>query len=201
MYQDEMVVFLWDEFEVLVTTYSISRALASIRWPNKTARRIAKERNANLRDLYLYKLSAFRSYQLVFIDESGCDKRVGFRRTGWSPLGVTPVQIAKFHRGRRYQILPAYAQDGIMYSRIFQGSTDGDVFESFLVELLLHCGRWPEPKSVLIMDNARFHRSDRIERMCDEAGVVLLYLPPYSPDLNPIGEYFAELKRFIKRYW
>ncbi|KAK6858582.1 hypothetical protein PG995_005146 [Apiospora arundinis] len=127
MYQDEMVVFLWDEFEILVPTHSISRALASIRWSNKTARRVAKERNADLRDLYLHKLSAFRSYQLVYIDESGCDKRIGFRRTGWSPLGVTPVQIAKFHRGRRYQILPAYAQDGIMYSRIFQGSTDGDV--------------------------------------------------------------------------
>ncbi|KAK8872328.1 hypothetical protein PGQ11_002842 [Apiospora arundinis] len=124
MYQDEMVVFLWDEFEILVTTYSISRALASIRWSNKTARRVAKERNADLRDLYLHKLSAFRSYQLVYIDESGCDKRIGFRRTGWSPLGVTPVQIAKFHRGRRYQILPAH--EGVVLDRPAQIYFAGD---------------------------------------------------------------------------
>ena len=62
IYLDEMVVFLWDEFEALVTTSTISRALASIKW---------------------------------------------------SPLGATPVQIAQFHRGQRYQILPAYPQDGI----------------------------------------------------------------------------------------
>lgn len=201
MYQDEMVVFLWDEFEILVTTHSISRALASIRWSKKTARRIARERNADLRDFYLEKLSAFRSYYLVYIDESGCDKRAGFRRTGWSPLGVAPVQIARFHRGRRFQILPAYAQDGIVHLRIFQGSTDGALFESFIEELLPFCGRWPNPKSVLIMDNASFHRSDRIDQLCREAGVVLLYLPPYSPDLNPIEEFFAELKTYIRRNW
>ena len=180
MYQDEMAVFLWDEFEIMVTTHSISRALSSIRWSTKNMRRIAKEQNADVRDLYLHKLSAFKSYQLVYIDESGCDKRAGFRRTGWSPLGVTPVQVARFHRERRSQILPAYTQDGIIHFRVFQGSTDGEVFEEFLEELLPHCGRWPEPKSVLIMDNASFHRSERIDQMCNEAGVVLLYLPPYS---------------------
>lgn len=109
LYQDEMVVFLWDEFRILVTTYSISRALASVGWSKKAARQIAKEQNAELRDYYLHTISSFQSYHLVYVDESGCDKRAGFRRTGWSPLGVTPVQISRFHRGQRYQILPAYA--------------------------------------------------------------------------------------------
>lgn len=67
--------------------------------------------------------------------------------------------------------------------------------------LLPRCDRWPEPKSVLIMDNWSFHHLERIEQMCSEAGVVLLYLPPYSPDPNPIEEFFAELKSFIKRHW
>ena len=94
-------------------------------------------------------LSAFRSYHLVYIDESGCDNRIVFRQTGWSPLGVTPVQIARLHRDQRHQILPAYAQDGIVLARVFQGSTDTAVFEDFIEQLLHHCGRWPEPKSVL----------------------------------------------------
>lgn len=51
------------------------------------------------------------------------------------------------------------------------------------------------------MDNASFYHSDRIAQMCVDVGVKLVYLPPYSPDLNPIEEFFAELKAFIKRNW
>ena len=136
LYQDEMALFLWDEFGKHVTIQSISRALASVGWSKKAARQIAKERNADLRDFYLHNLSTFRSYHLVFVDESGCDKRAGFRRTGWSHLGVTPVQVSKFQRDKRYRILPAYAQDGIVLRRVFQGSTDADVFEDFIEQLL-----------------------------------------------------------------
>jgi hypothetical protein len=84
-YQDEMVVFLWDEFGILVTTHSISRALSEVGWSKKTARRVVQERSAELRDLYLHNLSEFHSYHLVYIDEAGCDRRAGFRQTGWSP--------------------------------------------------------------------------------------------------------------------
>lgn len=90
------------------------------------------------------------------------------------------------HRDKQYPILPAYAQDGIILARVFQGSTDASVFENYVEQLLRHCGRWPEPKSVLVMDNASFHHSNRIEHMCLESGVKLVHLLPYSPDLNPI---------------
>lgn len=60
---------------------------------------------------------------------------------------------------------------------------------------------WPEPCSVLVMDNASFHHSEKLEQMCTDAGVRLIYLPPYSPDLNPIEEFFAELKAFVRRHW
>lgn len=93
LYQTEMVVFIWDEFREFVTTCSIARALASRRWTKKTIRLVASGRNADLRDLYLHNLSDFYSYHLVYIDESGCDKHIRFRRTRWSPLRVTPVQV------------------------------------------------------------------------------------------------------------
>lgn len=95
--------------------------------------------------------------------------------------------------------MPAYAQDGIVLARVFQGSTDATVFEDFIEQLLPPCGRFPGPKSVIIMDNASFHRSKRVEQLYYNAGVKLLYLPPYSPDLNPIEEFFAELKALIRR--
>lgn len=201
LYLDEMAVFLWDEFQTLATTSSIRRALVSNGWSKKKARQIAREQSAELREYYLHNLSDFQSYHLVYVDESGCDKRAGFRRTGWSPVGKAPVQVSQFHRDQRYQILPAYAQDGIVLSRVFRGSTDATIFEDFIAELLQHCGRWPEPKSVLVMDNASFHHSEKLAQMCADAGVKLVYLPPYSPDLNPIEEFFAELKGFIKRSW
>ena len=196
-----MAIFLYDEFSVQVTIPNVSKALKSVGWSKKVSRRVAKEQNAELRDHHLHSRSEFRSYHLVYIDESGCDKRIGFRRTGWSPLGVAPVQVTAFHRDSRYHILPVYTQDGILFSRVFQGTTDGDVFEDFIEQLLHYCRPYPEPNSVLIMDNASFHHSERIKQMCRDAGVILLYLPPYSPDLNPIEEFFAELKAFIKKQW
>ena len=72
------------------------------------------------------------------------------------------------------------------------------VFEDFIAQLLKHCEKWPKPKSVLVMDNASFHHSEQIEQRCSEAKVKLVFLPPYSPDLNPIEEFFAELKAFIR---
>jgi transposase len=95
--------------------------------------------------------------------------------------------------------LPAYTQDGIILACVFQGSTDSTVFEGFIEQLLPLCGKWPEPKSVLVMNNASFYHTKRIEEMCHDAGVKLVYLLRYSPDLNPIEEFFAELKAFIKR--
>lgn len=202
MQQHEMVKFVAEQFDdVQVTRMSVSRALHSIGWTRKTIRRVAAERNAELRDYYCHTLSEFSSYHLVYVDESGCDNRTGHRRNGWAPSGVTPVEKTQFHRGKRYQVLPAYAQDGIVHVKVFEGTTDSTVFENFISELLPFCGRWPEPKSVLVMDNASFHQPDRIEQICKEAGVKVLFLPPYSPDLNPIEEFFAELKAFIKRNW
>ena len=61
--------------------------------------------------------------------------------------------------------------------------------------------RWPEPKSVLVIDNVSFYYTERIEQIYYDTGVKLVYLPLYSPDLNPIEEFFAELKAFIKQYW
>ena len=98
--------------------------------------------NADLRDHYLDYLSDLKSYHLVYVDVSECDKRVGFRRTDWAPCGTSTLQVTQFHRDQRYQILPAYAQDGLVLSRVFRCSTDVTAFESFIAQLLQHCGRW-----------------------------------------------------------
>ena len=164
--EDCIAEYLMAEFGGHVSKYAVRRALVSIGWSRKQTRRVAQERNAGLRDFHLRRLSEFSSYHLVYVDESGCDKRVGFRRAGWSPRETAPVQVAHFQRGDRYQILPAYAQDGIVFAQVFQGSTDAIVFEHFIRELLPYCGRFPAPKSFLIMDNATIHHSDVVKTLC-----------------------------------
>jgi len=102
---------------------------------------------------------------------------------------VTPIQVSQFQREQRYQLLPAYIQDGVILARVFQGSIDRAVFEDFIEQLLPLCGKWSEPKSVLVIDNAFFHHIKRIKQMCYDAGMKLAYLLLYSPDLNPIEEF------------
>lgn len=111
LHLDEMVISIWDEFRILETTSSIRRALSFTGLSKKSIRQRTKEQNAELRELYLHNILEFESYHLVYVDESGCDKRIGFRRSGW-PLGVAPVQVSQFHGDERYQILSTYAQDG-----------------------------------------------------------------------------------------
>jgi transposase len=175
--------------------------MADPKWSKKVTQNVARERNLDLRDEYVHEISSLRSDQLMFIDETGLDKSIGTRRKGWAPRGQRPRQIKRFHRGARFQILPAYTQDGVIHFRVYEGSTDTKVFENFIEELLPYCGKWPNPRSVLIMDNASFHHSKKIQRLCDDAGVILRYLPPYSPDLNPIEEFFGELKTYIRQVW
>ena len=73
------------------------------------------------------------------------------------------------------------------------------MYKGSIEQLLHYCGRWPELKLVLVTDNVSFHHSKQIEQMCRDTGIELVYLPPYSPDLNPIEEFFVELKAFIKK--
>jgi transposase len=163
---------------------------------------VAAGRNPRLRAFYQYQISRFRPEQLVFVDESGTDRRIGFRKTGWSPLGIAPVQRQALARGDRYQILPAYTSESILAASIYKGVTDTAIFEEFLENVLLpKCGKYPAKNSVIVMDNATIHHSERIPQLCADAGVKLVYLPPYSPDYNPIEEFFSELKAFVKKSW
>jgi transposase len=70
------------------------------------------------------------------------------------------------------------------------------------MEQLLHrYTRYLEPDSVLIIQNASFHHSERIAHIRRDSSIKLLYLAPYYPDLSPIKEFIAELKAFIKKQW
>lgn len=84
LYLDEMADFEWDEFELKVSEDSVRRSLKAYGWSKKKTQRVACERDLDLREACLRELSEYRSYQLVFVDESGCDTvacRSGFTPT------------------------------------------------------------------------------------------------------------------------
>jgi hypothetical protein len=121
-----------------------------------------------------------------------------YRKKGWAPKGITPVHKARFERGPRVQLIAAYTQRGVKLCRFFGGSMDRLLFEDFIEQLLCHCSKWPEPETVLIMDNVGFHYSERVRQMCAEAGVLFDFTPPYTPRTDPIEEFFGEVKTHMK---
>jgi transposase len=197
--QQALADLLYKEYDVKISRSAISRVLKRQEWTKKVVTTIAKERNQDLRDDYIDRRAHFDPKQMIFVDESGDDRGIAIPRLGYAPKGVTPKQIKRFHRGKRVSFLPAYTIDGIIYSEVYEGYTDVHVFESFLERLLPYCGRFPEPRSVVFMDNASFHNiSTRIKEMFAKAGVLLEKQSPYSPDLNPIEYYFGALKNYIR---
>jgi transposase len=98
----------------------------------------------------------------------------------------------------RWSVLPAITIDGYLQDPlIIQGSVTQQLFEDWMRDKVLPQLR---PGQIVVMDNATIHHSPEISRMLYKAGIELEYLPPYSPDLNPIEQSFNTLKLWVKRH-
>ena len=98
----------------------------------------------------------------------------------------------------RYSILPALSLDGILHVEVLDHAINGANFLSFVEGLLDRMQPWPLPNSVLIMDNAAIHQVEGVREMVEACGSCLVYLPAYSPDLNPIEEAFSSIKAWLR---
>jgi hypothetical protein len=112
--QQQMVDILHTQYGVTLSRWTLGRTLKRANWTKKVTQNIAKERSPDLRDDYLERRSHYKPEQMIFIDESGCDRGIAILDRGYAPKGVTPVQVKRFHRGKRIQILPAYTVDGVI---------------------------------------------------------------------------------------
>lgn len=128
---------------------------------------------------------------MVCVDESGCNQSLAMSKKVYGPKGVRPVQVKRFHRGKRVQILPAYTIDGVIYCEVYEENTDVSVFEGFIERLLPFCGKFPQPRSVIFIDNASFHFSKTMEKIIADASVILERTLPYSPNLMPIEHFLG----------
>ena len=78
---------------------------------------------------------------------------------------------------------------------VFNGTCNTKLFEAWVEKFLI---KELEPGQVVVMDNASFHKSEKTKELIESVGCKLLFLPPYSPDLNPIEKFWANMKRWIK---
>lgn len=79
---------------------------------------------------------------------------------------------------------------------MYEGTMTSDFFEAWFQQFLLPNLTTP---SVIILDNARFHRMSHLEELCEEFGHQLLPLPPYSPEYNPIEKTWAQIKKYLRK--
>lgn len=196
-----MQEFLFDEFDEMCSLSTIWRVLTAQRWNRKVAMKRAAERDEHLRNAFRLRQYEYPEalFQVMCVDESAANRRTGDRKRGWSPIGIDPVDTKPLKRGSRWNIIPAYTADGYLGNPlVFIGSTTREVFETWIAEdVLPFAGHDRTP--VLVMDNASIHKGDTLLELCIEGGVVLTFLPPYSPDMNPIEFVFHDLKMWIRR--
>jgi transposase len=133
--------------------------------------------------------------RLVFIDETWAKTNMAPLR-GWAPRGERLKAKAPFGHWNTMTFLAALRCDRIDAPWVLDGPINGKAFRTYVEQILaptLH------PGDVVIMDNLSSHKAPAIRAAIRAAGAKLFFLPPYSPDLNPIEQVFAKLKHFLRK--
>jgi transposase len=130
----------------------------------------------------------------VFLDESGVTTEMT-RRYGWGPRSERVREAVPAGHWRTLTVLAALTQDGILTSMSVASPTDGDVFLAFVEQVL---APRLEPGHLVILDNLSAHKVDGVRRLIEARGASVFYLPPYSPDFNPIEMAWSKIKQLLR---
>ncbi|MEO5326598.1 IS630 family transposase [Mesorhizobium sp. CC13] len=133
--------------------------------------------------------------RLVFIDETWAKTNMVPLR-GWGPRGQRLIAKAPHGKWRTLTFLAALRHDRIDAPCVIDGPINGVSFAAWVEQFLAPT---LQPGDVVVMDNLGSHKGPAIRRTIRAAGAKLFYLPPYSPDLNPIEQVFAKLKHLMRR--
>lgn len=133
--------------------------------------------------------------RLIFIDEMGVQTDLT-RLRGWAPGGDRLVEAVPGGKWQTSTLVQAIALDGIRAAMILDGPMNGPSFAGFCNWLLtpaLH------PGDLVVLDNLSSHRTSAAIQAVEAAGARVVYLPPYSPDLNPIENIFSKVKQLFRK--
>jgi transposase len=133
--------------------------------------------------------------RFVFVDE--CSTNTSLSPIyGWSRRGSRVCFEVPRNWGANVTLVSSMSLEGMGPSLAVEGATTKVVFEAYLERVLAPALR---PGQIVVMDNLTSHKGTRVRELIEGRGCELLYLPPYSPDLNPIEEAFAKLKTLLRR--
>jgi transposase len=132
---------------------------------------------------------------LVYLDESGFAHDMP-RLHGYAIKGQRCFGTHDWGAKGRTNVIGALLLVVLLTVSLFKTNVNTEIFTSWVVEDLIP--KLP-PKSVIIMDNASFHKGQAMKKAIEDAGHTLLYLPPYSPDLNPIEKKWSQAKAIRRR--
>lgn len=133
--------------------------------------------------------------RLVFIDETWAKTNMAPLR-GWAPRGQRLVGKAPHGRWRTQTFLAGLRNDRLTAPCVFDGPINGERFLAYVEQILVPALR---PGDIVVMDNLGSHKSQAVRQAIRAAGARLFFLPPYSPDLNPIEQVFAKLKHMLRK--
>jgi len=132
----------------------------------------------------------------VFIDESGFHTSMT-RLRARAPKGERAYGKVPRNRGKNQTLIASITLQGAMGASLsIEGSTDAELFETYVEEVLaptLTSGQ------VVVLDSLGAHRTERVKELVEERGADLLFLPSYSPDLNPIEQAFSKIKNIVRK--
>jgi transposase len=117
------------------------------------------------------------------------------RLRGRAPVGERLIDKTPHGHWKTTTLIAALGVEGVRCSTVVDGAVNGDVFEAFIEQVLV-----PQLRSgdVVVMDNLSSHKRSRTRQLIESTGAALWFLPPYSPDLNPIEMIFAKVKQQLR---
>lgn len=147
------------------------------------------------REEWVKRIDEYDANRLVFLDESGVNIDMS-RRYGRAVGGERTIDQVPLNTPKSTTILSSVRINGETAYTTYSGGTTGNQFIDYLKKVLiptLHKG------DIVIMDNMRSHHVKEVRIILEEAGVELLYLPPYSPDFNPIEKMWSKIKAILRK--
>jgi transposase len=133
--------------------------------------------------------------RLVFVDEMGTNSSLS-ALYAWAPKGQRAHCSVPRNRGANTTVLSSMSAEGMGPSLTVEGATTSVVFEAYLEQVLAPTLRRGQ---VVVMDNLSAHKGEKVRELIEERGCELIYLPSYSPDLNPIEEAFSKIKGLVRK--
>jgi transposase len=133
--------------------------------------------------------------RLVFVDEMGTNTSLS-AMYGYAPKGRRAYTQVPRNRGANTTLLASMSLEGMGPCLAVEGATTARVFEAYVEQVLaptLRCGQ------IIVLDNLGAHKSERARELIEGRGCQVLFLPPYSPDLNPIEEAFSKIKGTLRK--